>query len=266
MRGLMLYTFSDAEKNRWFIRQMQQEGARRGHLLSLYLVDQTWGERDFSACDFCINRSRMARISREAEALGKISINNAKTIRIANDKWLTYQLLKKLELPCMDTFLPGEEPAYPFVAKSRAGHGGNEVFLVKNDEEYAAVQEKLADTPYILQAFCDEPGVDVRAYVMGDQVMAAVKRTSKTDFRSNFSLGGQAGLFALTQEQQRAVRKLQKVLNSDYIGIDFIRHREQWVVNEIEDAAGARMLYSLTDVDFIGRYWDQIEKRLEERE
>ena len=260
---MMLYTFADAEKNRWFIQQMQQEGARRGHLLSLYLVDKTWGERAFSACDFCINRSRMADVSKEAEDAGKTSINNEKTVRIANDKWLTYKLLKKLQLPCMNTFLPGEEPAYPFVVKSRAGHGGSEVFLVKNDEEYRAVREKLGDAPYILQAFCDEPGVDVRAYVMGDQVMAAVKRMSDADFRSNFSLGGQVELFALNQEQQWAVHKLQKVLKSDYIGIDFIRHEGQWVVNEIEDAAGARMLYSLTDVDFIGRYWDQIEKRLD---
>lgn len=263
MRGLMLYTFADAEKNRWFIQQMQQEGARRGHLLSLYLVDKQWGERIFSACDFCINRSRMAFVSREAEVSGKISINNEKTVRIANDKWLTFQLLKKLKLPCMETYLPGNEPEYPFVVKSRGGHGGNEVFLVKNDEEYRAVKEKLGDVPYILQAFCDEPGVDVRAYVMGDQVMAAVKRTSDTDFRSNFSLGGRTEMFSLTGEQKRAAAVLQKALDSDYIGIDFIRHGGQWVVNEIEDAAGARMLYSLTDVDFISQYWDQIEKRLE---
>lgn len=263
MRGLMLYTFSDAEKNRWFIRQMQQEGARRGHLLSLYLVDKQWGERNFSTCDFCINRSRMASISREAEDLGKISINNEKTIRIANDKWRTYQLLKKLELPCMETYLPGNEPEYPFVVKSRGGHGGSEVYLVKNDEEYRAVKEKLGNVPYILQVFCDEPGVDVRAYVMGDQVMAAVKRTSDSDFRSNFSLGGRVEQFTLNREQQKAVSRLQKALDSDYIGIDFIRHGGQWVVNEIEDAAGARMLYSLTDVDFISQYWDQIEKRLE---
>lgn len=265
MRGLMLYTFSDAEKNRWFIRQMQQEGARRGHLLSLYLVDKQWGERDFSACDFCINRSRISSISHEAEVLGKISVNNEKTVRITNDKWLTYLALKKLELPCMDTFLPGDEPEYPFVVKSRGGHGGSEVFLVRNDDEYRAVQEKLGDTPCILQAFCDEPGVDVRAYVMGGRVMAAVKRTSDTDFRSNFSLGGQVGLFALNREQQKAVRLLQKALDSDYIGVDFIRHQGQWVVNEVEDAAGARMLYSLTKVDFVSQYWDQIEKRLEEK-
>lgn len=259
----MFYTFSDAEKNAWFIRRMKEEGARRGHLLSLYLVDKNWGERDFSACDFCINRSRISSLSKEAEQQGKISINNEKTVRIANDKWKTYRMLNKLGLPCMDTFLPGEEPPFPFVVKSRDGHGGSEVFLVRDAKEYGRIKWQLGRTPYILQSFCDEPGVDVRAYVMGGQVMAAVKRTSNTDFRSNFSLGGQMELFSLEKEQCRAVRMVQKALGSDYIGVDFIRHQGQWVVNEVEDAAGARMLCSLTDVDIIGQYWDQIEIRLE---
>lgn len=263
MRGLIAYTFPDAEKNAWFIQQMQQEGARRGHLLSLYLVDKQWGQRDFSACDFLINRSRLSTVSREAAALGKISVNNEKTVEFANDKWKTYRLFQRLNLPCMETFLPGQDVPFPFVLKSREGHGGSQVFLVKNEEEYTAAKETLGDTPSITQVLCDEPGVDVRAYVMGNQVMAAVKRTSQTDFRSNFSLGGQVELFELTQEQKSMVHLLQKTLDSDYIGVDFIRHKGQWVANEIEDAAGARMLYRLTDVDFIGRYWDRIEQRLE---
>lgn len=262
MRGLMLYTFPDAEKNAWFIQQMKQEGARRGHLLSLYLVDATWGEKDFSACDFCINRSRMAAFSRKAEKEGKISINNGNTVSIANDKWKTYQLLRKRKLPCMDTFLPGQEPAYPFVVKSRAGHGGSEVFLARDAQEYEKIKEKLGKTPFITQAFCDEPGVDMRVYVMGRDVLAAVERRSREDFRSNFSLGGRVTLAELAPEQKRQVLLLQETLDSDYIGVDFIRHKGKWVVNEIEDAAGARMLYQLSNVNVVSRYWDRIETRL----
>jgi RimK family alpha-L-glutamate ligase len=195
---------------------------------------------------------------------GKPSINNSRTVRIANDKWQSWQLFRKLNLPCMDTFLPGSEPAYPFVVKSRAGHGGSEVFLAKDGESYAAIREKMENRPYILQPLCDEPGVDVRAYVMGGEVFAAVKRTCRTDFRSNFSLGGQVELFRLTNEQQNMIRLVQRMLKSDYIGVDFIRHKGQWVINEIEDAAGARMLYQLTDIDFVDLYWQQIEKRIQE--
>lgn len=262
MRGLIFYTFEDAEKNKWFIRRMQEEGARRGHLLSLYIVDRPAPDVQDCPADFCINRSRLPSISQCFEEKQKCSVNNEKTIRIANDKWLTYKLFKKLALPCMDTFLPDHLPPFPFVVKGRGGHGGSEVFLVKNEAEYKALLPRLQDTPYLLQPLCDEPGVDVRVYVMGENVMAAVKRTSESDFRSNYSLGGQVELFQPTQEQLSCIRRLQKALNSDYIGVDFIRHKGQWVLNEIEDAAGARMLYQLTKIDFISHYWQQIERRL----
>ena len=263
MRGMILYTLTDADKNSWFIRRLQEEAARHGHLLSLYITDHQ-EKIDPCMADFCINRSRHAALSECFEAAGKPSINNSRTIRIANDKWLTFQLFQRLSLPCMDTFLPGHEPAYPFVVKSRNGHGGSEVFLAEDGEKYAAIREKLEDRPYILQPLCDEPGVDVRAYVMGSDVFAAVRRSCTTDFRSNYSLGGQVELFTLNKEQLQAIRLMQKALKSDYIGVDFIRHQGRWVVNEIEDAAGARMLYQLTDIDFIHLFWQQIEQKLKE--
>ena len=71
-------------------------------------------------------------------------------------------------------------------------------------------------------------------------------------------------LFTLDKEQQQAIHLLQKALKSDYIGVDFIRHQGRWQVNEIEDAAGARMLYQLTDIDFIHLFWQQIEHKLKE--
>lgn len=263
MRGMILYTLTDADKNSWFIRRLQEEAARHGHLLSLYITDHQ-EKIDPCMADFCINRSRHAALSECFEAAGKPSINNSRTIRIANDKWLTFQLFNRLGLPCMDTFLPGHEPAYPFVVKSRNGHGGSEVFLAEDGEKYAAIREKLEHRPYILQPLCDEPGVDVRAYVMGSDVFAAVRRSCTTDFRSNYSLGGQVELFTLDKEQLQVIHLLQKVLNSDYIGVDFIRHQGRWVINEVEDAAGARMLYQLTDIDFIHLFWQQIEQKLKE--
>lgn len=263
MRGMIFYTLTDADKNSWFISRLQEEAARHGHLLSLYITDHQ-EKIDPCMADFCINRSRHAALSECIEAAGKPSINNSRTIRIANDKWLTFQLFQRLGLPCMDTFLPDHEPAYPFVVKSRNGHGGSEVFLAEDGEKYAAIREKLEDRPYILQPLCDEPGVDVRAYVMGSEVFAAVRRSCTTDFRSNYSLGGQVELFTLDKEQLQVIHLVQKALNSDYIGVDFIRHQGRWQVNEIEDAAGARMLYQLTDIDFIHLFWQQIEHKLKE--
>lgn len=262
MNGILIYTPEDAAKNTWFIQQMQQEGARRGHMIHLWVTNPGKPLPMDVPIDFCINRSRNAGFSRALEEMGVPCINPSETIRIANDKWETFLLLRKLSLPCMDTFLPENPPSFPFVVKSLAGHGGSQVFLVHNEKEYAAVQAQLQTLPYLLQPLCDEPGVDVRAYCMGEKVIAAVKRTSAADFRSNFSLGGQVALFTPEPCQLDCIRALQKALQWDYVGVDFIRHNGQWVVNEIEDAAGARMLYRLADIPFIPLFWDQIETHL----
>ena len=89
----------------------------------------------------------------------------------------------------------------------------------------------------------------MRVYVLGGKVLVAVKRSSKTDFRSNFSLGGNAELTTVSQKVLEYIERIVKELEADFIGIDFIRHNGEWVLNEIEDVVGTRMIYSLTKTD-----------------
>jgi glutathione synthase/RimK-type ligase-like ATP-grasp enzyme len=89
----------------------------------------------------------------------------------------------------------------------------------------------------------------MRAYVVGGEIVAAVLRSSQTDFRSNFSLGGNVECVQPTDEQREIVQRIYNQLQADYIGVDFLPDGEKWVVNEIEDSAGARMLYQCTDID-----------------
>ncbi len=67
-------------------------------------------------------------------------------------------------------------------------------------------------------------------------------RVSETDFRSNFCLGGQAEPYELGAEEQYMVPKILEELKTDYVGIDFLFDQGKMVLNEIEDAVGARML------------------------
>ena len=85
------------------------------------------------------------------------------------------------------------------------------------------------------------------------------KRTSTSDFRSNFSLGGKAELVDITDEQQRIVERLQAHLGFDFIGVDFMPHAGGIVLNEMEDAAGTRMLYA-NGIDIMPIYVKQILK------
>lgn len=260
-KGILVYTKQDASVNKWFISHISGELKKFGAELELFILDKQ-AELP-SDIDFCINRSRYYKVNEAYDKKGIPCFNNEKTVKTANDKWLTYLLCKELGIPVMKTeiFSGGYDVNYPFVLKSRNGHGGSEVELIENNNQLGG--DKLCNpSGYIAQEKCSDVGVDVRVYTLGGRIVAAVKRTSDVDFRSNFSLGGKVELFTPKKEQIDAITKLQTILNTDYAGFDFIRHEGRWVLNEIEDAVGARMLYSLCDTDIVGDYAKYIAERI----
>ena len=79
-------------------------------------------------------------------------------------------------------------------------------------------------------------------------------RTSETDFRSNYCLGGSVELYQLSGRERELVQRAADGLSIGMAGIDFIFDHGRMVFNEIEDMAGARGLYSLTDYDIVDEY------------
>ena len=267
MKGLLIYDRRGAERNSWFISRLTECASKRGCKLELMICDDGIDKRCCSSFDFAIIRTIDPEINQGLEALGIPVFNNSKTSRIANDKWQTCLMAVKEGIEVMNTVPldPDEDLElfpYPIVIKSVDGHGGSEIFLANNSKECKQSLSKLVNKSAIAQKLCDEPGVDMRVYVMGDEIIAATKRTSNNDFRSNFSLGGNAELDTPTEGMIRTIRKLRGALDFDFVGIDFIRHNGRWVLNEIEDVVGTRMLYSLTDIDAADRYIDYILKSI----
>lgn len=255
IKGLLLYNEEDAQKNRWFINHLIETAKNNGIELIFALLNE---ELDVSSgkeavqYDFCINRTRYTYVNEFFEENNIRCYNNLSTVKIANDKWQTYLLCKKLEIPVVKTMQINDFSdvnfEYPMVIKSRNGHGGREVFWINNKEELQEIKFENSNG-YIAQKPVSNLGVDVRIYVLGDYFRIGVKRTSSDDFRSNFSLGGKVELFTPTIEQLEIIKKLQKAIASDYVGFDFMLHNGSWILNEIEDVVGARMLYSVSDCD-----------------
>lgn len=153
------------------------------------------------------------------------------------------------------------------IIKSKTGHGGSEVYKInglKNLDEFVEVITnkgfKIED--YIVQEMTDEVGKDLRVYMLGDRVLASVLRSSATDFRSNYSLGGKIQIYKLDNEVENIAKIVQSQLKSDLIGIDFIRNKGKWILNEIEDVVGLRSIYKLYDFNPIELYISYIKKKL----
>ena len=253
MAGWLVYSPEGYALNRWFAERLAACAADEGVELLLRTVADGCSLPAEPAPDFVAMRAIRPDLSAALEARGVRVFNNAATARTANDKWETFRLARELDLPAMDTerlSLP-EPPqmGFPCVVKSLDGHGGSEVALVHDAVELEALAARTGKRDFIAQPLCDEPGVDVRAYVLDGEAVAAVRRSSRTDFRSNFKLGGNVAPTVLDDAQRDAVARLHGRLGFDFAGVDFIRHGGRWVVNEVEDVVGTRMLYATSAID-----------------
>ena len=266
MKGWLVYDDEGAKRNGWFIQKLQAELAALGLVADLKIVEKVEELYDKILPDFAVIRTINPALNLFFEEKKIPVFNGALTAKIACDKWQTYLFCQENGVPVLPTKLVGEEPpfSFPFVVKSRDGHGGSEVYLIASQEEWDEKKDAFS-TRFVAQPLCDEPGKDMRVYALGRKVLASMLRTSKNDFRSNFSLGGTAAIATPTRGQKSIVEKLYDVLAFDFVGIDFIRHKGEWILNEIEDAVGTRMLYKHTEIDAAREYALRINRKLQDK-
>lgn len=266
--GWVIYSREDAEKNKGFIRMLKEDFDQYNVELKLVILEEIDKPEVFvknANIDFAINRSRNSYI---AELLEKREIrvfNNSMVTDIANNKGKNYKYLEGI-VPFLPIIYQGEvigsyesiqNFTYPYVIKSCCGHGGSQVFLVHNEDEKKQALSKIKDE-YVIQKLCSDIGKDVRVYVIGNKIVKAVLRTSKESFKSNYSLGGSAREYNLNNYEIAMVKQILNKFQIDYGGIDFTFHNGKAVFNEIEDAVGARMLYSVCDIDIAKLFVDYI--------
>lgn len=239
MSGVLIYTNKEAKRNRFSIEKFIQN-------LDVKLVDESFR----GDADFVINRTNDYKIAEYYESRGIRVFNPSSLSKIANDKQKCYEFMKENGIEIM----PINYKGVPAVKKKIDGHGGIDVYMLDKAEPF--------EDGYVYQKPCDTLGRDVRVWLIGGKIIASILRSSDTDFRSNFCLGGKASEYTLTDDDRALVYKIADLLDYDYIGIDFIFNNGRLVFNEIEDTVGARMVYSLTDIDIISLYCDYIKEEL----
>ena len=263
VKGILVYTSADAEYNEWFIDHIIEEGRKCNLDIRLVLSDKEEvsdideisdrEEVPDNDIDFAIVRNRDSKLCKRLEENNIRCFNSSYVVNIGNDKWEMYKDFNSAGIPVMytqKTKLP-----YPFVMKPVNGHGGENVYLIKNADEYESVISNIPDDrqgDLIYQVIATEKGRDIRVYVVGGTILTAMERIAvdtEKDFRSNYSLNGNAKEHALTDEELKLAAKVADHIKADFVGIDLIYNNGRPVVNEIEDAVGTRMLYSLTDID-----------------
>lgn len=239
MSGVLIYTKEEAQRNGFAVKKFVEN-------LGVSLVDESYQGN----ADFVINRTNNYKVAECFEQKGIRVFNPSSLSRLANDKQCCYEFMSDNGIEIM----PINYSGVPVVKKKIDGHGGTEVEMLTAAEDF--------QKGYVYQKPCDTLGKDLRVWVIGGEIITAILRESKTDFRSNFCLGGSAMPYTLSSDEKQLVKRINALVKSDYIGIDFVFNNGRLVFNEIEDTVGARMVYDQTDIDILSLYCDYIKEEL----
>lgn len=204
-----------------------------------------------------INRTNNYIISKYFEEMGVRVFNSMLVTKICNNKEETYKFLgdeiKHLKL------LNKEEITFPIVVKLPTSKGGKDVYLIENQEEFDSVYNK----DMILQEYLPD-AVDIRTYIIGNEIVLSLKRSSESGFKANYKINHKAEVYKLNNIEKKMIDNILQKFQFDYVGIDILKNEKtgEFYFSEIEDSVGARAVYDITDIDIIAKYVDYIMNQL----
>lgn len=234
--------------------------------------------------DFVLFYDKDVRLARQLELMGLKLFNSAETIALCDDKILTHQVLANHHIPMPKTiFSPLLFPvcpvddhsfidkiektlSYPVVVKEAFGSFGAQVYLAQNREELLSLRRKLVHVPHLYQEYIPSShGRDVRLQVVGDQVVAAMMRTSETDFRANISAGGKMVPFIPSKAFSDLAVRAAKRIGAHFAGVDMLfGPSDEPILCEINSNAHIKNIMDCTGVDVADCMMRYIKKQLTE--
>jgi ribosomal protein S6--L-glutamate ligase len=157
----------------------------------------------------------------------------------------------------------------PLVVKLLQGTQGVGVVLVESKSAARSVIDAFRqfEANILVQEFIKEAnGRDVRCFVIGDEVVAAMERVSEgTEFRSNLHLGGTTHQVELSADEVDTARMATKALGLEIAGVDILRSNRGPLVLEVNSSPGIEGIETATGVDVAGMMIDHVESQLQSR-
>jgi ribosomal protein S6--L-glutamate ligase len=154
----------------------------------------------------------------------------------------------------------------PVVIKLLEGTQGIGVILAPDKKVAEAVIETLQSTRQnvLIQRFVAESrGRDIRAFVIGDRVVAAIRRRAQGDeFRSNVHRGGTAEVVELDEEYQRAAVQSAQIMGLKVAGVDMLESDQGPMVMEVNSSPGLEGIETATELDIAGAVVDYIDNQV----
>ncbi len=215
-------------------------------------------------------------VVRQFEQMDVFTPNTAAGIANSRDKLRSVQILSRHDVGIPATtfardradVLPAIERVggAPVVIKLLEGTQGIGVILAPDTKVAEAVIETLQSTRQnvLIQRFVSESkGRDIRALVVGDRVVAAMRRSAVGDeFRSNVHRGGSTEVVELDEEYQRVAVQSAQIMGLKVAGVDMLEGSDGPLVMEVNSSPGLEGIETATGLDIAGAIIDYIDNQV----
>ena len=215
-------------------------------------------------------------VVRQFEQMDVYTPNSANGIINSRDKLRSLQILSRHDIGIPHTsfvrdrrdVLPAIERigGAPVIIKVLEGTQGVGVILAENNKIAEAIVETLqsARQNVLIQKFVAESkGKDIRAFVVGDRVIAAMRRTAQgQEFRSNVHRGGQAEAIKLPEDYRVAAVRAAQIMGLRVAGVDMLESNTGPQIMEVNSSPGLEGIEAATGLDIAGAIVDFIERQV----
>lgn len=213
-------------------------------------------------------------VLRQFEMMGTFPLNESVALTRSRDKLRSLQLLsrKGIGLPVTGFASVPDDigdlikmvGGAPLVAKLLEGTQGIGVVLCETRQAAESVVEAFMglNVSIMVQEYIKEAGgADIRCFVIGDKVVASIKRQAKSgEFRSNLHRGGTAELIKITPEERSVATRAARIMGLNVAGVDLLRSNHGPLVMEVNSSPGLEGIEAATGKDVAGMIIGFLEK------
>ena len=215
-----------------------------------------------------------AAIVKQFEMNGVFSTARSLSITRARNKVRTLQIMARKGIPIPETLFSinpdniGEQirllGGAPVIIKIQEGTQGMGVILAESKKSAKSIIDTFykMDTSILLQQYVEEAnGEDIRIIVVGNKVVASMKRKSEIDeFRSNVHRGGQTEAIEPTQREKYIALNAAKYLGLGVAGVDLMRSKAGPVLIEVNASPGLKGIEAATGINVAKHIIQFVEK------
>ncbi len=215
-------------------------------------------------------------VVKQFEMMGSYCVNTSDAIANSRDKLRSLQILAETGINMPITGFASHTKdiegviesvdSIPLIMKLLQGTQGQGIVLAETRKAAESVMSafRQLDADIMVQEFIKESGgKDIRAFVVGDEVVASMERTApEGEFRSNVHRGGTMENINLTSEEVQMAVNASKILGLSIAGVDLMRSNRGPLILEVNSSPGLQGIETCSNKDVAGKIISFIQEKI----